>query len=226
MALISCPECGREISDLTPQCPHCGCPIAAVPVPQNNGTRRGIILGIAAFVLTLAVFFFSCPSEEKHRSEVKLVGEKTMKIIAAEQGSVVVNGLTMMFGGQLVDMLVSNLLTVDNYGVVSIGRITNPQELSDSKIVSVGVLGHVFTASPEKLANTLSKEVEKGKDKLTDDIKTGIEENVDEMIDGAVEGIRSKVGESLDKVGKTIDDELDKTIDEFLGDDEPEEDEE
>jgi len=26
MALIKCPECGKEISDLATQCPHCGCP--------------------------------------------------------------------------------------------------------------------------------------------------------------------------------------------------------
>ena len=27
MALIKCPECGREISDKAKACPHCGCPI-------------------------------------------------------------------------------------------------------------------------------------------------------------------------------------------------------
>lgn len=26
MALIKCPECGREISDNATVCPHCGCP--------------------------------------------------------------------------------------------------------------------------------------------------------------------------------------------------------
>lgn len=30
MALIKCPECGREISDKAGSCPHCGYPI-------NNG---------------------------------------------------------------------------------------------------------------------------------------------------------------------------------------------
>jgi hypothetical protein len=29
MALAPCPECGREISDRAPACPHCGCPRAA-----------------------------------------------------------------------------------------------------------------------------------------------------------------------------------------------------
>lgn len=27
MALINCPECGKEISDKANSCPHCGCPI-------------------------------------------------------------------------------------------------------------------------------------------------------------------------------------------------------
>ncbi|TVQ74116.1 MAG: zinc ribbon domain-containing protein [Chromatiaceae bacterium] len=29
MALIECPECGREVSDKAPTCPGCGAPIAA-----------------------------------------------------------------------------------------------------------------------------------------------------------------------------------------------------
>ena len=28
MALITCPECGRKISDKATACPHCGCPVA------------------------------------------------------------------------------------------------------------------------------------------------------------------------------------------------------
>lgn len=45
MALINCPECGKEISDKAPSCPNCGCPISAMPfqtlpsevdTPENN----------------------------------------------------------------------------------------------------------------------------------------------------------------------------------------------
>jgi predicted amidophosphoribosyltransferase len=28
MALINCPECNKEISDMAESCPHCGFPIA------------------------------------------------------------------------------------------------------------------------------------------------------------------------------------------------------
>ena len=31
MALISCPECGNEVSDKAPTCPKCGVPLASAP---------------------------------------------------------------------------------------------------------------------------------------------------------------------------------------------------
>ena len=33
MALIKCPECGKEISDQAPACPNCGYPMQS-PVPN------------------------------------------------------------------------------------------------------------------------------------------------------------------------------------------------
>ena len=36
MALIKCPDCGREISDRAASCMHCGCPIAL----SNEGVLR------------------------------------------------------------------------------------------------------------------------------------------------------------------------------------------
>ena len=31
MALISCPECGRQVSDKASACPQCACPLGGVP---------------------------------------------------------------------------------------------------------------------------------------------------------------------------------------------------
>ena len=40
MALITCPECGKEISDKVTTCPNCGAPVNTTntpdPVPQPN----------------------------------------------------------------------------------------------------------------------------------------------------------------------------------------------
>lgn len=35
MALIQCPECGREISDKAPSCPYCGVPINVPPTEKK-----------------------------------------------------------------------------------------------------------------------------------------------------------------------------------------------
>lgn len=36
MAIISCPECGKQISDRAISCPDCGCPINQAPAIANQ----------------------------------------------------------------------------------------------------------------------------------------------------------------------------------------------
>jgi uncharacterized membrane protein YvbJ len=36
MALIKCPDCGKEISDKTEKCLHCGCPINPVIITRER----------------------------------------------------------------------------------------------------------------------------------------------------------------------------------------------
>ena len=36
MALIKCPECGKEFSDKAPACIHCGCPTPEASKDMNN----------------------------------------------------------------------------------------------------------------------------------------------------------------------------------------------
>lgn len=47
MALKPCSECGREVSTLARQCPHCGTPYPADPVTGCFATMRacGCLLG-------------------------------------------------------------------------------------------------------------------------------------------------------------------------------------
>ena len=42
MAIISCPECGKQVSDRAASCPECGCPISAAPVlaPQVDTAKE------------------------------------------------------------------------------------------------------------------------------------------------------------------------------------------
>lgn len=59
MALIKCPECGKEISDRATSCPNCGCPsIDKEEAEKVNDTTRGIIalfLCVLGFVMALVI---------------------------------------------------------------------------------------------------------------------------------------------------------------------------
>ena len=72
MALVRCPECGREVSSQAPACPGCGYPLQArgAPAPEPQGAlqsphvwgRVAMVLGawlvtpwIARLIVALAV---------------------------------------------------------------------------------------------------------------------------------------------------------------------------
>ena len=59
MALMNCPECGKEISDQVNNCPHCGFPVNNKKDEGSNKKKKVIPVVIAAIVLLLilAAFF-------------------------------------------------------------------------------------------------------------------------------------------------------------------------
>lgn len=81
MALIKCPECGKEVSDKAQACIHCGCPIQSVKIEQNNisdkkemfdveypvkNGKKKIVIIIASVLLFFVLFiiyynFFGVP---------------------------------------------------------------------------------------------------------------------------------------------------------------------
>lgn len=62
MALVSCPECGKEISDAAQACPHCGHPIQepqsqdAPPVPRKS--KRPVIIAACVLALVAVIGIF------------------------------------------------------------------------------------------------------------------------------------------------------------------------
>lgn len=71
MAMITCPECGKEFSDRAPACPNCGCPVQRdgeltnPPEPQkveiskisvNKSIKKIALLAIAVIVVIAVVF--------------------------------------------------------------------------------------------------------------------------------------------------------------------------
>ncbi|GEM_PF-5747784 len=50
MALIKCPECGRDITDTNEKCIHCGCPII-----KTKGKKKKIILVIVSLSIVVTI---------------------------------------------------------------------------------------------------------------------------------------------------------------------------
>lgn len=68
MSMINCPECGKEISDISEKCINCGFPLAQMEedfifeeIKQKNemSTAR-LIVGIVMLVFSIPVLFQSC----------------------------------------------------------------------------------------------------------------------------------------------------------------------
>ena len=47
MALITCPECGKQISDQAPACPGCGAPITAKKIRVHFWRKKNMLSGVA-----------------------------------------------------------------------------------------------------------------------------------------------------------------------------------
>lgn len=56
MALIQCPECGKEISDQATTCPSCGCPIKnEAPNTKKAGNKKMLLTALAIIVVVAVV---------------------------------------------------------------------------------------------------------------------------------------------------------------------------
>ena len=52
MSLIKCTECGQDISDQAPSCPHCGLPLSAKNLSSVPSEARKVDLNVEKFEMT------------------------------------------------------------------------------------------------------------------------------------------------------------------------------
>ena len=134
--------------------------VPETPVRQPDRRRRRAITWLAVAAVAFFVLLMTCPGEERHRQAV------VDEIRAAVRTDTLVqdggDDLLGFFGGTLGDMIVARFadavvgqfMRVDNYVLFSVGRIDYGK---GSRVVSVGVLGHVFTFDADELRNVMKK---------------------------------------------------------------------
>lgn len=92
MALIKCTECGRDISDTSDKCIHCGCPIEKKKIYNNKKFKVVLISAVILLVLIGGVIFvkqsgiFSLPHTIKNTQLMRLMEYSNPSDIKDELG--------------------------------------------------------------------------------------------------------------------------------------------
>ena len=127
---------------------------------QNNGCGMKLLLATLILVIMGGVLAVTCPSRQEHKDAIsqstnQWIDEK-MKAVDDRWGGLttVLTGAVEWVSGQGIDFVVDRYLDVDNYGVCSVGRINLGEK---QRVVSVGILNHVFTFDKEDVDQFLLK---------------------------------------------------------------------
>lgn len=119
---------------------------------------KAVLYTILIIVILAGISAVTCPDREDHVNALENVLQRTIDKELSKSsdsdddlfGSALGSALVSSFGGLFID----NMLMVDNYFICSIGTVSYGGE---TKVVSVGIFNHVFTASAEKLAEEASE---------------------------------------------------------------------
>ena len=136
MALIKCPECGKEISDKAIQCIHCGYPL------QQNDTNNNIcnVNGIECDLSFLKDYAFnndSISSQDRALAIKRIQKITNLKYPEKLYCEIIVNKkIPKTYSGSIVQKQSSNILRCPNCKSTNIKKIT-----TSSRVISVALVG-------------------------------------------------------------------------------------
>lgn len=124
--------------------------------------KNQIVIALIAFLIIIAVL--TNPNQDRHKEVVKTKINSLMQKSLSEEFSDTDDiwgnagqALGMMFGGVVIDGIIANSVSTDNYLIFSTTKFTWE---GDTKVIGVGVFGNVYISSQlEKgVKEALSKE--------------------------------------------------------------------
>ena len=116
---------------------------------------KKLLLFILILVAVAGVCVVTCPDKEAHSEALKDLVNTVLTEELSEGESESEAGLVAfgsMLGTGLAGIVLDNTLKVENHFVCSVGTITYAGK---TKIVSIGILNHVFTADKEDFKQAL-----------------------------------------------------------------------
>ena len=119
---------------------------------------RNFLLFTLIIVFISGFCVISCPDKEAHSEAImeninELIDEEATKDVTNESEKALALLASSLVSG-ISNLVIDSRLSVNNYFLFSVGKVTFDGE---SKIVSVGLLNHVFT----DINDNLKKEIEK-----------------------------------------------------------------
>ncbi len=111
---------------------------------------------ILLLIVLVVVAVFTCPSKEMHNTAImEETDEMLSKELADGSDSPFEKGLAKIgsaIGSSIMGVMLNSMLTVDNYVICSVGKITLEDE---TQVVSFGMFNYVYTNVPEQLKKEL-----------------------------------------------------------------------
>lgn len=140
----------------------------------------------------------TCPDSQTHKEKLSTMVSKSVKEAVSQDittgDNLLSQGLQLVGNilvGKVVDSAVDNMLQVDNYMVCSVGRVSYSGE---DHIVSLGLLGHIFTMNQDKLNEATRKRYEELRDQAIGNINNKVRETMEPVVEKLVRHMTGELG--------------------------------
>lgn len=117
---------------------------------SKSQLRRGLLITILSVMGIAFVMVLSCPKKEQHLETITDI----VLSLASEQADPEIVALGRMFGNPITTGMIKAYVNVDDYYLVSVGRIDYD---GSKRLVSVGAFGHIFTASKKRIRQQIEQ---------------------------------------------------------------------
>lgn len=171
---------------------------------KKKGGRGCLLTTLLILIALVCALVLTCPSSSDHKASIAQVAATCVNEMSNSSATTSDDGFVVKtmrivgntFTRQIVEAVVNNLVTVDNYAVCSVGKINYEGK---EHIVSVGVLGHVFTVDKEYLRHAADKYYMEAEKKMERSLEEQIQQNlIDPVSDAVQQMIKETVGSIFD----------------------------
>ena len=174
------------------------------PAPKKKHHTGCFLVLLLSFVVLIATMIITCPKAEQHKEVLSAVITATVNDAVNENDNITGNAyldnafkaVSNAFAGKVIQAAVDELVTVDNYVVCSLGKVSYEGK---AHVVSVGVFGHIFTVDEDDLREAAEDYYKKKEIDMKEQIKKKAQKILqDNIIAPATSAIQGLLGSALD----------------------------